>query len=241
MSPPRNSIADKLNRAQLAINNASKDSEIMALLAPYNYDQAALEKGRKLYLAAKRAVDAKQDALGRQRQATANKKTKQKEAYKTRQSFTKIARKTLDKAQQVRLGLIGRMPVAAASFLVSTQTIFDNARQDDIQPLLAERGYSRKKLDRESAKITAYAEANQAQKAAIGTTQRATQIQKQALAALQAWMTLFRETTRVALQDQSQLLEKLGFLARNGSTSARRRGRPKTNGTKPPADQDTST
>lgn len=240
MSRPGNSIAERLNCSQLAINNASIDSEIMALLAPYNYDEAALEDGRKLFLAAKRAIDAKQDVLGRQRQATAHKKTKQREAHKTRQSFTRIARKTLDRAQQVRLGLNGRMPVAAAHFLVSTQTIFDNARQDDIQPLLAQRGYNRKKLDRESAKITAYAEAHQAQKAAIGATQRATQMQKQALAALQTWMTLFRETTRVALQDQPQLLEKLGFLVRNGPTPTQRRGRPKTNGTKPPANQDAS-
>ena len=124
-----------------------------------------------------------------------------------------------DKAQLNALGLTGSMPLDTAGFLAAAYTLFDNA---PTLPALADYGYDSVKLQSERLKITAYDTANQGQEAAKGAAQQATREQDSALQALNTWTSQYLKIARVALRGKSQLLEKLGVLARTSKTAAQR-------------------
>ena len=239
MTRPKTSIAEQLNAANIAINNAQNDPEIMTALARFNFGSEAFAEGRQFHTDALRAFEEQQDARGRQRQAAAELLKAKDTARIAYQALAQISRQLLSKADQVRLGLTGKMPASTAGRLIAAQTLFDNARLEDMQPLLAERGYNRLRLDHEYAIIVAFDTANQAHTAAKGAAQHATQMQRKALATLRRWMGQLRSTARVALLETPQLLETLGFIAPNGPSAAQRRARSEQNGetNEPPSDE----
>jgi hypothetical protein len=228
MNGTKKTIAERLNAAQVAISNAQNDPEIRAALEPFGYSGDMLDQGRQLYDTAVRLLGEQQDATGRQQQATAQMHEKKTAADLAYRNLADVARAMLDKPDQVRLGLVGKKPTSIAGFLVSAQTLFENAALPDIQPRLARHGYNATKLSEEYAKIVAYDTANQAQKATIGEAQHATQLQNKAMTALNKWISQFRQIVKVALRDKPQLREKLGFLARSSPTAAQRQSRAQT-------------
>ena len=68
----RSTIADRLNRARLALNNTQKDATLSALVGSYGYTAEKLDEGWQLYNAANAAVNTQAAALGTRRQATAD-------------------------------------------------------------------------------------------------------------------------------------------------------------------------
>ncbi len=103
-----------------------------------------------------------------------------------------------DKPKLTALQLDGAMPRSTANFLKSAYALFDNALAvADIKTALAGYGYKQAKLNGERAEIVAYDSANQAQEAAKGAAQQATQVQDAAMEALDAWMAQFVKIAKI--------------------------------------------
>ena len=214
---PIQSIAEQLNSAQVAISNALADAEIQSRVAAFGYPSDKLNEGKALLDAARAAVQAQQAAEGQQRACTERLQTATQDARDAYQALAQVARAVFaqDKPKLVTLQLNGAMPRTTAAFLQAAYTLFDNALgAADISSALANYGYPPAKLQSERAKIVACDEANQAQEAAKGAAQQATQTQAAALDALDTWLAQFVNIAKVALRAQKQLLEKLGIVAR---------------------------
>jgi len=232
---PKNSISDRLNAAQIAINNSLADAEIQARVGEYGYVAAKLTAGKALYTAAVSAVNNAQSAAGTQQQATAHVASAEAIARDAYQALAKVCRACLNDqpAQLTALKLDGKMPRATAAFLASASVLFDNALGiPEIQTALAEYGYTAQKLQTERAKISSYDQANQSQEAAKGAAQQATVVQDNALGEMDEWMARYLKIAKVALRDDRELLEKLGILARSGKTAAQRAAPAKASATR---------
>ncbi len=220
MSGPKLTIAEKLNVAQLAINNSLADAEIQALVSGFGYSSEALSGGRELYERAQAAVNTQKLAAGAQQDATQAVQEAQKVAADAYQALAKVARAVCEPSQLTALGLSGKTPRDTAGFLAAAYTLFDNAVS---LGALSGFGYTAEKLAAERGKITAYDEANQRQEAAKGAAQQATREQEAALQALNEWVAQYLKIAKVALREKPQLLEKLGIAARTSKTAAQRK------------------
>lgn len=224
MSRAKRSIADRLNAAQVAIQNTLADAEIQAAVAAYGYSLEKVKAGKSVYDQAVAVVNAQISAVGAQQEATASVETAKKAAYVAYQSLAKVARAVFvqDKAKLSRLGLTGAMPKATAGFLTAAYALFDNAMTPELQSLLANYGYDEARLQGERALIAAYDAANRQQEQAKGTAQQATRDQDAALKALDLWYNQYIKIARVALRDKKELLEKLGIRSLSVKTAAQR-------------------
>ena len=72
-------------------------------------------------------------------------------------------------------------------------------------------GYDQPKVTAEADLVEGVAQANEAQEVEKGEAQAATQARDTALDTLDDWLADFREIAAVALADQAQRLEQLGF------------------------------
>jgi hypothetical protein len=230
-SKPKQTIAQQLNSAQLAISNSMSDPEIQSLVAQFGYPADKLNEGKALYDAALAAVNAEKADAGAQQESSRMLAQAEKSARDAYQSLAKVARAVFlkDKAQLNALGLNHNMPLDTAGFLAAAYTLFDNART---LPALADYGYDSPKLQSERAKIAAYDTANQQQEAAKGAAQQATREQDAALQALNDWTAQYLKIAKVALSGKKQLLEKIGVLARTSKTAAQRAAPKKTSATR---------
>jgi hypothetical protein len=224
MSRAKTSIADRLNAAQVAINNTLADSEIQTTVAAYGYTVEKITTGKELYDQAVVAVNAQIAAAGTQRDTTASMEAAKQEARTAYQSLAKVARAIFikDKSKLAMLGLTGAMPKATAGFLTAAYALFENASTPEIQALLANYGYDSAKLQSERALIEAFDAANRSQEQAKGAAQQATRDQDAALKGLNLWYRQYIKIARVALQNKKELLEKLGIRILSGKTPAQR-------------------
>ncbi|MBN1310327.1 MAG: hypothetical protein JXB30_02830 [Anaerolineae bacterium] len=221
MSKPKNTIAEQLNRAQLAIANTLGDEEIQTLVTALGYPAEVMSEGQVLYKAAVLAVNAQRAAAGAQQDATQEQSEAREVAQDAYQALAKLARAIFvdDKARLEALGLRGEMPQATAEFIAAAITLFENAKG---VPELVDYGYDADRLAAEHTKITAFVEAENRQEAAKGTAQQATREQDEALKALNDWVAQYIKIARVALREKTQLLEKIGVTARTSKTQAQR-------------------
>jgi len=224
MSQAKQSIADRLNAAQVAINNTLADAEIQAAVAGYGYSVEKINAGKGLYDQAVAAVNAQIAAVGAQRDTTATMELAKQQAYTAYQSLAKVARAVFaqDKTRLTRLGLIGAMPRSAAGFLTAAYALLENAAAPEIQAQLANYGYDSARLQSERAVINAYEAADRSQDQAKGAAQQATRDQDAALSELMLWYQQYIKIARVALQGKKELLEKLGIRMLSGKTAAQR-------------------
>jgi len=214
------SIAEQLNKAQLAINNTLGDTEIQSLVAGLGYPAEMMNEGWELYRTAILTVNAHRAAAGAQQEASRLHDEAKEVATDAYQALAKTARAIFidDKARLEALGLSGAMPRTTAGFIAAATTLFVNAQ--GVREL-ADYGYNVDRLVAEYAKITAYIEADNRQEAAKGAAQQAAREQDAALKALNEWVAQYIKIARVALREKTQLLEKIGVPARTSRRQQR--------------------
>ena len=225
---PSRSIKERLNAAQLALNNTLAVTEIQEAVGKYGYNRTKVEGGQALYKEALAAVEVRDEAAGAQQAATDKANAARTSAREVYQALAKVARAIFakDRAKLTSLGLTGRMPAAAGEFLGTAYALFDNAvRVADVRTALSEYGYDEARLQEERAKMEAYDLANQAQEAALGAAQQATRDQDAALKALDEWVAQFLKIARVALRGKPELLEQLGITVRSTPSGRRRKAK----------------
>lgn len=220
----RSTIADRLNRARLALNNTQKDATLSALVGSYGYTAEKLDEGWQLYNAANAAVNTQAAALGTRRQATADAAAAEVRARASYQALAQLARAVfpIGSAQRATLGLVRIMPQRISEFLASAHTLFKNAANvPEVSAALAAYGYDSVRLANEYAVIIAFDAAYAAQAAASGAAQQTTRVQRAALSTLDRWIAQYLKIAKIALREQPALIEQIGG-GRSGRTPAQR-------------------
>ncbi len=206
----------KLTLAELMLSNAA-DPEVAPLLEPYGDNAARLAEGQTRLTNARQMLSRREALRGVQRESTRQAQAAQRAARSKYVALVTVARTAFKNRPGllVQLGIEGKTPNTYAGLLQAGMTLLDNVTDPEIAAALAEYGYPAERIAELRAAFDALRQAKQAQEAAKGDTQQATQDLNAALDALDDWMSHFRVIARDALRDFPQYLEKLGILSRS--------------------------
>ena len=207
-------IAERLQAAQMAIENAQADPEVQAALALFGYDAARLAAGRALYDETAELVRQQSLEYGEQYATTADfhaKWDKAKEVYGRSLQVARIAFKGDTKAQEA-LKLAGDRKRSFSGWFKQADAFYQNLLAvPNFVAAMSAFGYDEAKLQAEAALVTAANTANNQQQLEIGDAQDATRARDAKLDELEDWVSDFHTIAQVALADRPQLLEKLAF------------------------------
>ena len=210
----KKSIAQQLNTADIRVSNSLTNDDIKTEVAKKGYTEAKLLEGQALHTTAKDAVNKAVARDGDAKKATDYEINCKAEAHKAYQDLAQIARAkyTPKSPELATLGLNGREPIGTAAFIKAGYVLFDNAASDSkIGADLLVNGYTPEFITSERAKIETYENANKAQVTAIGNALKATEEQRAALKAMNAWVSEYTKIAKVALRSDKKLLEKIGI------------------------------
>lgn len=207
-----------LTSAQLAISNALANEPIRSTLAEYGYPEARLNAGMDLCIAARSAYEQQKIAYGEQTAASTALNDAWEQASATYMRQVKLARVALKDEAGVglMLGLDGNRKQSFSGWLAQARQFYAGlAAKPALASKLVEYGITSAKLQEARAALDELETLNQAQETERGEAQAVTVARDQAIDDLGEWMADFRKVARVALDDNPQLLEELGILARS--------------------------
>lgn len=215
MSKPKNSLADRLLAAQVAIDNALSDDKVKALLAVYGYDETRLNAGKSLLNTTNQLQQAQQKEYGDQFEATDQLNQTWKKADSDYMKFVKVARiafKT-DYAVHKKLDLGGTRKRTLSGWLGQAKQFYLNALADTaVLEMMTMFGITQEKLELGKSLLEHTEAANAAQKKEMGEAQQTTLERDKAVDLLDEWISDFIAIARIALEEKPQLLEKLGII-----------------------------
>jgi hypothetical protein len=216
MPVPRN-IDGLLNSARVAIGNTLSNSKIQDYLTVYGYVPDKIQQGKALYDAALTAQQHQKAEYGEQIGATATLNQAWEVANKSYIKFLKIARIAFkdDAGIATQLGLNGSRKDSLSGWLAQAQQFYGNLVGNLILVTkLNEYGITIEKLQAGYKDLQALETANLSQTKEKGEAQNATLVRDAAIDALSDWLSDFIAISRIALEEESQLLESLGILER---------------------------
>jgi hypothetical protein len=205
--------ADQITAALQTLTTAQSDPEVSKLLASRGYDATKLAEGLAVQRAAQTAFSARQQAIGAQKQATAQLGSAQAAAQQVLTDFRETARSILkDDAARAALSLGTKVPTDLQKFITMARASFEAAVQNPAYLAeLAKYGFPQANLQSAVALMDALASAGSAQEQAKAGAVRATQERDAACKELKAWMTQFRVIAKVATRSRPDMLKKIGF------------------------------
>ena len=212
------SIDTLLSQAQLAIENALNNPQVLAYLADFGYTTERINQGKKLYNLAAAAQLQQQSEAGDQLSATAAVNAAWETAKKTYSRLMKVSRVALknNAGAAVKLDLGGTRKKSLSGWMAQATQFYKQALANrDILSALKEFGITEQKLKTGLRELDAVEAANQKQEKEKGDAQAATQKRDAALDELQDWLSDYLAIAKVALEGDSQLLEGLGVLQRS--------------------------
>lgn len=211
---PKQPIADVLNEARVAINNAQADPAVQAALAAFGYTAAKFAIASTLLTEAELLTQQQMAHYGAQfaaSQAIANARQEASRAYRRSLKVARVAFAD-DLQASAALMLNGRRQESLAGWLQQTTTFYSNLLADPrLLASMAEYGYTEAKLTAEQTLITAVQQMDAIQEQEKGEARTGTRERDAKLAELKAWMATFRKIAAVALADEPQKLQILGF------------------------------
>ncbi len=115
-----------------------------------------------------------------------------------------------------KLGLVGQRKKSFSGWSGQVDQFYTNALADTtILPLLQRFGVTQEKLTAAKQLADETKAANAAQQKETGEAQQATLVRDNAIDELSGWLSDFIAISRIALEEQPQLLETLGILKRS--------------------------
>ena len=214
MARPKRSIDERLLAAQVAIDNALGDADVLAALNVFGYDEARLNAGKGLYEEALALVNQQKAEYGDQFEATAVVQAAWEEGDAAYMRALKVARVALKGNQKARAALMlgGARKQSLSGWLEQVAAFYTNLLGDaDLMAEMGNFGYDQARLEAEQALIQAVLDANLVQEKEKGEAQEATQQRDAKLDEMDEWMADFKVIALVALEENPQWLEKLGF------------------------------
>ncbi len=210
----RQTIDERLLTAQVAIDNARSDAGILAALDVFDYDEKRLDAGKALYDEARVLVSRQKAEYGGQYEATAAVQAAWDEGKATYMRTFKVARMALKDNPKARAALMlgGGRKRNLAGWLEQTTVFYANLMADaSLMAAMGNFGYDQARLEAERALVQAVVEANLVQEKEKGEAQEATQLRDAKLDELDQWMADFKAIAQLAMEENPQWLEKLGF------------------------------
>ena len=180
-----------LSDAQVAIENALNNPDILNALKDYGYTTTRIQQGKALYNVAAAAQLAQTAEAGEQIAATATVNDAWETAKKSYMRFVKIARVAFKRNPGVstQLDLGGTRKRTLSGWLAQAGQFYNNALADKaILSALKEFGMTEQKLKVGLSELKAVEAANLAQEKKKGDAQAATQKRDAALDELQDWL-----------------------------------------------------
>jgi hypothetical protein len=214
MTRLRRNIDKFLHAARLAVVNAAGVPPIGAALAQFGFDVGRLQEGAALLATAESLQAAQRRRYSEQYVASAALRNAWAAADKTYSAHRTLARLAFHSEPDRRVALLlhtpkkrildpwlGQAGVFYQNLLGDSEMLAAMARYNITADLLAEA----------QTAVTQVALLNAAQKKEKANAQQGTRQRDAALDALNAWYVEFRTVARLALADDPQLLEALGF------------------------------
>ena len=211
------SIDTFLSEAQVAIDNALNNPQILEHLKDFGYNNSRIQQGKKLYNIAAAAQLAQTMESGDQISATDSVKATWATAKKTYIRLIKISRIAFKRSSGVatQLDLGGKRKESLSGWLAQANQFYANALANKtILSGFKEFGITEQKLKAGLAEVKAVEAANLAQEKEKGEAQAATQKRDAAMDELQDWLSDYLGIAKIALEENPQLLEGLGILQR---------------------------
>ncbi len=223
MASRHSTIAARLLRGQMVIENTRKTTLIADRMKKYGYDEAGLGAGEALWKGARLGVEfAKQS---RSAKLTAGSKARSarsaaERAY--RDAVALIDGVFADSPDSLReLGIARELPRGQDDFMLAARSLIAAAQRPAVLARLEAANLAADVLASEAV-FAAYEEAALAQQRAMSASEQATVDQATALDALDAWVEQYQTFAKVGLRDQPKLLELVGV-------AERRRAKPASN------------
>ncbi len=225
MGIQRNTVAEKMNLGQLAVNNTLDDAEILSRVSPFGYNAEKMLEGKRLVIIVEKQVNEQEAAIGTEKGASQTVNALKKRAFDTYQSLSQVCEAIYikDNGKLAILGLTGKMPSQIPAFIKAAHILFENAQRPEIQVELANFGYNIPKLQSELEKISELEKAHQKREQTKGTKQQSTREKSAAVTQMDAWVKQYLKIAKVALKDKPELLEKLGVRVLSSKTAAQRK------------------
>ena len=209
----KTSVGEILNSARLAINNA-KDPYIEAQLTQMGYDAAKMAVGSTLLNEAELLAQQQIAKYGHQFAASEAFKVAREEAKVVYNRALKVARVAFQDDVQATAALLlnGERKTSFGSWYQQLSTFYGNLLADPrLLAVMLPYGYTTAKLTAEQTAVRALQGLDEAQEKLKGDAQAATKLRDAKIKALTKWLADFRKIAAVALVDDSQKMEALGF------------------------------
>ena len=219
----KQTIAEQLNSARLAIEVSQGAPEILAAVLKRGYTPADFTAAHLLYSEAMSAVLAA-DAAGKDAQrATESFELARSPVEERYAEFARVGRSAFkrDRVTLDVLGLVGARPRAIDQFMLATAKLFNTSKWTPaITTKLRKRGISDSWLSEARGALEEMKLARNQQKSLGGKAQKSTVAQTKALKPMVDWCQEYIEVARVVFKDSPQTLEELGIVVPNGRTRA---------------------
>ena len=223
MPASNHKIQERLSTAQVALSNALSNSGIQAALAAYGCTVDRLQEGQALYERALALQLQQGVAYGDLSTANAALAAAEVQAHADYMRYVKVARVAFetDPGVLTKLKLGGGRKKARAGWLLQAKQFYSNALSDpDIISRLGAYSLTQDMLEAGKRRVAAVDASYAARSNHEGEAKKATKVRDEALAALDEWMSEFRQIARMALKRQPQDLKKLGVPSRARKTSS---------------------
>jgi hypothetical protein len=210
-----NTIDARMLNAQVAIDNALGNDTIKTALALFGYNKAKLNEGKALYEDANGKQNKQKQEYGDQYEASDALDSAMSAANVVYMRHVKIARIALrgQRGSAQALDLDGRRKQTYSGWIGQASVFYANAQADtSVKTALAEFGITKQALTDGLAAIKDIEAKLAAQLKEKGEAQDATKVRDDAFENLQDWISDFVAISRIALENDPQLLEILGIV-----------------------------
>lgn len=218
MNNLKNSEADVLEQCRVSLDNVEKQPKIAKLMAEMGYDTAAIAAGRELYFSTRKIYDFNKREDDETSVAYAAFKAVRDQLYDIYKLHRKRAKVVFLKDPEIikQLELDYAIPRTYIKRIEAIKKFYVELLDNEpLQQKLLRLKVTTEELARAYKLITPLEQARNEYLIEKGESQDATQAKDKALGQLEDWMSEFYAVSKIALEDNLQLLEALGILVRN--------------------------
>lgn len=193
------------------IETVRANPELAAILAARSYDEARLKEGLALYQTAQSTAESRQNAMGRQQEASEALNALEAR-IKTRYTQFRVVCRALfpSAADRTVLMLDGSAPADRQQFIAAALTSYRAAQDQRYLPdLSAYTEFSSELLTQSAADLETLAGLDNTQNGVIAQAVEATALRDRAAVALSDWVKKFRAVAQLALKDRPDLAKAL--------------------------------
>lgn len=200
------------------INGALENQEILNALSQFGYTKERIQQGKDLWHTANELIIIQIKEYGDQYGATQNSKAQWEISYSNYMVMLKLIRVAF-KGNTGALNTLlatGRRSKSLSGWLRESRVLYKNLLENpDFIARIDLYGITKSKLHYDLKKIDEVAANYQLQLKETAEAQQATLNRDKALDELYNWFSDFRAIARIALYENPQMLEALGFLVRS--------------------------